>query len=246
MARVYGNRGYQNDPFATLLINLGIPKPSLHMALGNFLSLFNRGGLSNTSKAQRSVFVRYAGFNMPQLKQIAGESLLKESKYGSASISKPIAVMGAKKHPAISHRKYERPKFLHPDVSQETYIRWLRRKADAHIKRDKKRGNTDVTREAYRIAIHNAVAESHGQDAYTREKLDWKLISKYDNKRSKLETRKYKAKFALLPTIDHVGDGKGEASFKICAWRTNSAKSDLSLPEFVKLCQKIVAHCSSD
>ena len=47
------------------------------------------------------------------------------------------------------------------------------------------------------------------------ELLDWSLISHYDNAESKHGRREYKAKFALLPTIDHVGDGLGTADFKI-------------------------------
>jgi len=54
--------------------------------------------------------------------------------------------------------------------------------------------------------------------------------------------RTYKAGFALLPTVDHVGDGLGEADFKICAWRTNDAKSDLTHDEFVALCRRVVKH----
>ena len=45
-----------------------------------------------------------------------------------------------------------------------------------------------------------------------------------------------------MPTVDHVGDGLGEAEFKICAWRTNDAKSDLSYPEFIELCCKVAEH----
>jgi hypothetical protein len=67
------------------------------------------------------------------------------------------------------------------------------------------------------------------------------LVSKYDNAESKEGKRDYKAQFALLPTVDHVGDGLGVADFKICSWRTNDAKDDLSLNEFVELCHRVVA-----
>src|SRR5467141_3173963 len=53
--------------------------------------------------------------------------------------------------------------------------------------------------------------------------------------------RIYKARFALLPTVDHLGDGKGPADFKICGWRTNDAKGDLLLEDFVALCSRVVS-----
>lgn len=74
----------------------------------------------------------------------------------------------------------------------------------------------------------------------THEELKWELISQWDNEKSKAGGREYKATFALLPSIDHVDDGTGAANFRICAWRTNDAKSDLSLEDFVVLCRKVV------
>jgi hypothetical protein len=138
--------------------------------------------------------------------------------------------------------KYPLPGFLSGVVSQEIYSRWLSRKAAAHIKRDKKRGNTTAVNEAYKMAIHQAVVESDGRDEYTGEELAWSLISRYDNAESKEKRRDYKASFALLPTADHVGDGLGAADFKICGWRTNDAKHDLSHDEFIALCRRVVAH----
>jgi hypothetical protein len=82
------------------------------------------------------------------------------------------------------------------------------------------------------------VCLSIGTDEYTGEQLAWNLISTYNNDESKQGRRAYKARFALLPTVDHVGDGTGAADFKICGWRTNDAKGDLSLEEFVALCSR--------
>jgi len=137
-------------------------------------------------------------------------------------------------------RKYQLNDELSALVDQTIYERWLHRKAMAHVKRDKARGNTTVTNDAYKIAIHKAVCESKGIDAYTNEKLDWSLLSKYDNEQSKKHGRKYKKQFALLPSVDHVGDGTGEADFKICSWRTNDAKNDMSYSELVDFCHKII------
>ena len=115
-------------------------------------------------------------------------------------------------------------------------------KGSGHIKRDRKRGNTTATNEAYKMAIHRAVGVCGGYDHYTGEHLDWSLLGKYSNEESKAQGRRYKATLALLPSVDHVGDGLGEADFKICAWRTNDAKNDLTHDEFVALCRRVVSH----
>lgn len=137
-------------------------------------------------------------------------------------------------------RKYQIPEFLLGTTDQKTYERWLHRKAMAHVRRDRGRGNKTATNEEYKIAIHQAVNVSNGKDAYTEEDLDWTLLSKYDNAQSKKHGRHYKKQFALLPSVDHVGDGKGPADFKICAWRTNDAKNDLSHEELIELCHKVI------
>lgn len=137
-------------------------------------------------------------------------------------------------------RLFELPRFLDTVVTREVYVRWLQRKALAHIKRDRKRGNTCGSVSEYKRAIHQAVCRSGGKDAYTGEHLAWNLISTYDNNDSKLGRRSYKAAFALLPTVDHIGDGTGPADFRICGWRTNDAKGDLSLEEFITLCARVV------
>ena len=135
---------------------------------------------------------------------------------------------------------YKRPEFLNHIVDQSVYERWLDRKARSHVKRDKHRGNLNARLSEYKRAIHEAVHKSNGRDAYTDEYLNWSLISTYDNLESKKYRREYKKRYALLPTVDHIGDGMGAPEFKICAWRTNDAKSDLSFDEFFQLCKKVV------
>lgn len=135
---------------------------------------------------------------------------------------------------------FELPLFLNNVVTREAYVRWLQRKAAAHVIRDRKRGNVSASISEYKRVIHNVVCASQGRDAYTNEQLDWHLISTYRNDESKQGGRGYKAKFALLPTVDHVGDGTGLADFKICGWRTNDAKGDLSLEEFIALCARVL------
>lgn len=138
-------------------------------------------------------------------------------------------------------KKHGMPAFLQGTVTPEAYERWLLRKAAAHVKRDRKRGHI-CTGAAYRESIHQAVISSEGRDAYTGEKLDWHLISTYCNEESKLGRHVYKAGLALLPSVDHVAAEATAASFKICAWRTNDAKSDMSVVTFLVLCKKVLEH----
>lgn len=140
----------------------------------------------------------------------------------------------------LRQRKYELPAFLAGIISQEPYSLWLKNRATAHVRRDRKRGNPTAMISDYKEAIHRAVDETKDQDCYTGERLDWSLISTYDNQESKTGGRRYKAKFALLPTVDHVNDGTGPADFRICGWRTNNAKHDLKLCEFLELCEKVL------
>lgn len=139
-------------------------------------------------------------------------------------------------------KKYVLPSFLDTKVSQETYDHWLERKAQAHVNRDRQRGNCSASGSEYREAIHKAVIKSDGFDAYTGELLDWHLISQYDNGASKENGRVYKKQFALLPTVDHVEDGKGAANFRICSWRTNDAKNDLDHSELITFCKSVLKY----
>ena len=142
----------------------------------------------------------------------------------------------------MATRKHTMPAFLAESVSTDAYERWLARKAAAHVKRDRKRDQSGVTQSLYKEAIHAAVLLSQGRDAYTGEALHWYLISKYNNDESKIGRHGYKSGFALLPTVDHVHAGATEASFCICSWRTNDAKNDLSVDDFLSLCEKVLVH----
>lgn len=139
-------------------------------------------------------------------------------------------------------KKYQAPSFLDGLHDQAAYERWLHRKAMAHVRRDRKRGNETATVSEYKQAIHAAVIESRGNDSYTGEPLDWSLLSKYSNDESKEFRREYKRLFQLLPSVDHVGDGLGPADFKICSWRTNDCKNDLSHEELVEFCKLVISH----
>ena len=142
----------------------------------------------------------------------------------------------------MGEKKRKLPEFLVGVISEEVYLRWLARKAMAHVKRDRKRGMSTVEGVIYRDAIHGAVLQSQGLDAYTGEQLDWHLISQYNNDDSKEGRHHYKAGFALLPTVDHIEASSSSASFLICAWRTNDAKNDLSHAGFIELCKRVLIH----
>jgi hypothetical protein len=134
------------------------------------------------------------------------------------------------------------PACLLEHTSDSVYRRWLERKARAHARRDKKRGWGELTVAQYKAAIHAAVIASGGRDAYTGEPLDWSLLSTYCNEDSKEGRAVYKARFALLPTVDHFDVGAHGEGFRICGWRTNDAKHDLTYPDFVALCKKVLEH----
>lgn len=141
--------------------------------------------------------------------------------------------------------QYQFPLCLTGQCEPSVYGRWLGRKAVAHRKRDRKRGNAAATIEAYKIAIHTAVELSGGRDAYTGRALRWDLISTYDNEQSKAGKRAYKQSFGDWPSVDHVGDGLGAPHFQICVWRTNDAKNDLSYEDVIALRRHIIAHHDS-
>jgi hypothetical protein len=130
-------------------------------------------------------------------------------------------------------------------IDQAVYKRWLQRRATSLARRDRKylqdqgKNTKTVVVKEYKTAIHDSVCKCQGKDAYTGEALDWTLLSKWNNEDAKKFKRNYKKEFALLPTVDHV-DELGIAKFKICAWRTNDAKNDLSLNELIDFCKKII------
>ncbi len=135
---------------------------------------------------------------------------------------------------------YKLPEFLNGRVDRQKYIKWLSKKATAHAKRDRARLGIAITIASYKQAIHKAAEESLGNDWYTGEALEWEKIKTYNNDDSKENRSIYKASLALLPKVDHVLDDTGAYTFVICAWRTNDAKSDLSLFDFLFLCRRVL------
>jgi len=134
------------------------------------------------------------------------------------------------------------PPFLEGQITLHAYERWLARKAAAHLKRDRKRGYENITAATYRDSIHEAVIRSNGNDTYTGEALEWQRISQYNNEDSKCGRHAYKAKFALLPTVDHIESAELTSGLCICSWRTNDAKNDLSHKSFLELCRQVLEY----
>ncbi len=131
---------------------------------------------------------------------------------------------------------YAVPDTIKAAIGQAKYSRWLHAKANAHVRRDRKRyGKESCTVALYKAAIHLAVCEGGERDFYTGEMLNWELVSKWENAASKEGRSKYKRRFALLPTLDRSLNEKGQPKFVICSWRVNDAKSDLTTTEFLAL-----------
>jgi hypothetical protein len=118
----------------------------------------------------------------------------------------------------------------------------LKAKANAHVRRDKKRGYSGCTVAQYKQQIRAAVAAGGDKDYYTGEVLDWCRASTYENLASREGKVKYKKTFALLPTVDHALNDNGNLKFVICSWRVNDAKSDLTEDEFCELCALVLKY----
>jgi hypothetical protein len=138
---------------------------------------------------------------------------------------------------------YELPECLIGRCDESNYVRWLRRKAQAHVIRDRKRfGHESCTGADYRRMIHEAVRNGGDRDYYTGLPLDWSLISVYDNDAAQQGGTQYLKRFGNLPTVDHTTAQDGTLHFVICSWRVNDCKSHLSEQEFWNLCEQVLAH----
>src|ERR1700735_542609 len=116
--------------------------------------------------------------------------------------------------------KYSLPPCLIGKCDEMKYTKWLHRKASAHVTRDRKRfGRTSCTVAGYKAAIHEAVKAGGDLDFYTGERLDWSLVSTFDNETAKAGRSRYKKSLWLLPTVDHTLDEQGKQKFVICSWK---------------------------
>ena len=62
------------------------------------------------------------------------------------------------------------PPFLDGVVAEQAYFHRLARRANAHVRRDRKRFSNGAMEAVYRKAIHEAVLASGGRDDYARRR----------------------------------------------------------------------------
>lgn len=137
-------------------------------------------------------------------------------------------------------RRYKLPPCI--TINQDTYDRWLTRKARSVKQRGREQDSVDYGGlSIYKNAIHDAVCKSNGKDFFTGEQLDWSLLSKWNNGEAKEGKSEYLRKFSFLPTVDHY-DGRTKLNFVICSSKVNDAKNHMSHDEFLELCRKVIKH----
>lgn len=140
-------------------------------------------------------------------------------------------------------KKYPLPDCLRGQRTDEpAFVRWLRRKAKAHVRRDRKRGSADATGLTYTAAIYAAVVATGGRDYFTGKPLDWHLISKWDNAEATRQRGGYKREFWNLPTVDHEDPRNPGSPLRLCSWQVNDVKNDLTIEELLGLTDAIRAH----
>ena len=122
----------------------------------------------------------------------------------------------------------------------DVYKRWLNRKANSLMKRDRKRGGTYRVKEAM-DAIHEAMHRSDGIDPYDGQEMKSELLGAYNNAQRKELGAAYRREFYRLPTVDHR-NAEAVCDFQIVSWQTNDAKGDMSPEEYVAHCLAVVNH----
>ena len=139
--------------------------------------------------------------------------------------------------------KYRLPDCLREhNVDEQAFVRWLHRKAQAHVNRDRKRDVQNISVAGFKEAILRAVIEAGGRDYYTGQALDWHRISKWNNADSSQNSVAYKREFWNLPTVDHDFTDPARTAFRLCSWRLNDAKGDQTIDELLALADLVRTH----
>lgn len=141
---------------------------------------------------------------------------------------------------STTRHKHQPPAWVTEHLDATRYNAWLRRKAEGMCRRDYERGGSYTVSEA-KTAIHDAIVASEGHDHWTGEPLRWDLLGNYDSDESSRQGAAYKRARSMQPSIDHR-NSLPVCDFVICAWRTNDAKSDMSIEEFKALCNLVLIH----
>ena len=143
--------------------------------------------------------------------------------------------------------RFPLPAVLEGLLPPAAYNNWVRVKAWALFKRDRKRKLPVALKSSvdlYKETVNGAVAAGGPLDPYTGDALKWGLIGTWDPEKAKIDCD-YARQFYLMPTIDHV-DPYGDAlAFEICSWEINCCKSFLNPREFIDLCTRITDYCAS-
>jgi hypothetical protein len=144
---------------------------------------------------------------------------------------------------SASKRKWRLPECLNEyAVDEDVFRKWLRRRALAHVKRDKQRGFLSASVPNYMQTILTAIEKSQGRDYYTGEKLDWSLIGLWRGTDDAEPRGQYRRKFWKLPSVDHDFTDPQNPIFHICSWRMNDSKNDQSIAEFLALAAVVREH----
>ena len=140
----------------------------------------------------------------------------------------------------LSRSRLQAPAYVLEHMTQADYQLAVNRMAVGLRKRDEKRGGSYTHRQAA-DALHQAIIDCQGRDHYTGEWLDWSLWRTYDSEKSKKGGTAYKRTLAMQPSVDHR-NGLPICDFVICAWRTNDAKSDMTLDELKEFARRLLEH----
>ena len=135
--------------------------------------------------------------------------------------------------------EYSIPAFLRGQCTAQRYRVWIFAKATANYKRDSGRGNNEITRQAYRKAIHQAVIASGGVDAYTGLPLDWHLIGTYDNETSREQGEPIRKDWGTCRQSITSGMGLGRQTSRSASW-PQRRQNDLTIEEFIELCKQVL------
>jgi hypothetical protein len=139
---------------------------------------------------------------------------------------------------------YSLPPFLENIITSRDYNIIVYRRASETQERDRRRRipialATHVR--AYSDSMNSAVLKNGRTDPYTGDTLDWSLVRQWNNDAEKNQGMDFKKRFALMPTFSHVNLYGGVIAFEVCSWKITTCKSSLTGPQFIELCEKVVA-----
>lgn len=129
-------------------------------------------------------------------------------------------------------------------ISDCEYAAWLEKQTNQIWNREaQKRKRAFATRQALKLALHQAASESTGYDPYSGARFFVKHIRKgwVDNQAHLKGNRHYRTLRRCMPSFDHV-NGLGKKAYELCTRETNSAKSFMSPAQFLDLCRRVTEH----